>query len=340
MWWIYPIYVALLVLVVWLSIKLAHLVDLLDKKTSISGAFIGGVLLAGVTSLPELFTSISSVAIVRNPGLVIGNILGSDVFNLMIVALYAFIFFKSFKKVKFSKWHLISLLALLAMFGLTAYAVFAPVSIQPMIGDINAISFIILAIYIIVLIKQPKEADKDDEEIDSKLTLKQIIILFIVASLVLIAASIGITYATDVIVDMNEWLSGSIGGAVLLGVATSLPEVISTFELFRKKNLDSGIGNMIGSCTFNFMILAIADLISWQAWNPEVAERGIFILQSEPQQLVIFGVVTILCVFGLLLLKFYAKWFTNKKWSILLAGTLTAIAISGYLLSLIPLGIF
>ena len=53
---IYALYVVLLVAVVYLSMKLGDFVDLLDKKTNVSGAFIGGVLLAAVTSLPELFT--------------------------------------------------------------------------------------------------------------------------------------------------------------------------------------------------------------------------------------------------------------------------------------------
>ena len=54
---IYALYVVLLVAVVYLSMKLGDFVDLLDKKTNISGAFIGEVMLAAVTSLPELFTS-------------------------------------------------------------------------------------------------------------------------------------------------------------------------------------------------------------------------------------------------------------------------------------------
>ena len=49
MWWIYPVYVLDLVLMIFLSIELGNLVDMLDKKTKISGAFIGGVLLAAVT---------------------------------------------------------------------------------------------------------------------------------------------------------------------------------------------------------------------------------------------------------------------------------------------------
>ena len=50
-WWLYPTYVVVLVVRVYLSRKLGDFVDLLDKKTKISGAFLGGVRLAGVTSL-------------------------------------------------------------------------------------------------------------------------------------------------------------------------------------------------------------------------------------------------------------------------------------------------
>lgn len=59
--------------------------DIIDKRTSISGAFIGGVILAAITSLPELFTSISATALLGQPELVIGNILGSDIFNTAVL---------------------------------------------------------------------------------------------------------------------------------------------------------------------------------------------------------------------------------------------------------------
>ena len=112
MWYIYPLYVILLCFVVFLSIKLANLVDLLDKKTKISGAFIGGVLLAAVTSLPEFFTAISAVTIVNSPELVIGDILGSDIFNLTVLIFLTIIFFKHFKTSSIDKWHFLSLICI------------------------------------------------------------------------------------------------------------------------------------------------------------------------------------------------------------------------------------
>ena len=54
-------YIVLAVLVIGLSMRLSSYVDMLDKQTNLSGAFLGGVMLAAVTSLPELFTSISGV---------------------------------------------------------------------------------------------------------------------------------------------------------------------------------------------------------------------------------------------------------------------------------------
>ena len=69
-------------LVILLSLKLSNYVDLLDKQTNLSGAFLGGVLLAAITSLPELNTSISSVVFLHEPERVVGNILGSNLFNV------------------------------------------------------------------------------------------------------------------------------------------------------------------------------------------------------------------------------------------------------------------
>ena len=84
MWWIYPAYIALAAAIIFLSYKLGDYVDLLDKKTKISGAFIGGIVLAAVTSLPELFTSVTA-AMKKNSDIAVGNIVGSNIFNILVV---------------------------------------------------------------------------------------------------------------------------------------------------------------------------------------------------------------------------------------------------------------
>ena len=106
---IYLIYLLLAVTVTLLSVKASDYVDLLDKKTSLSGAFIGGILLSAVTSLPELFTSISSTMFLDAPSLCIGNILGSDLFNVAALSVITLIFFRRFLGASISKNHTIIL---------------------------------------------------------------------------------------------------------------------------------------------------------------------------------------------------------------------------------------
>lgn len=230
--------------------------------------------------------------------------------------------------------HFISLIFLIVMYGLTAYAVFAPENWQPMLGSINAISIVLFIIYVILVIKQPKESEPTEKtEIKSDMTLKSIIIWFIVCSIFLIGASICITYVTDLITKELPWLSCSVVGAILLCVGTPLPEVISTFSLFRKKNFDAGYGNMIGSCTFNFSNLAIADFISWKNWNGElITKRGIFISTTDSKQLVIFGLITTIALGSILAIKLFSKFFEEKKSSAILCGFLAAVAFTSYLL--------
>lgn len=219
------------------------------------------------------------------------------------------------------------------MYGLSAYAIFAPVNIQPMLGSINCISFIIMIIYIILIVKQPKESEEENIENNSKLTIKQIVFLFILFSVLLIIVSILITYTTDLITKEISWLGGTIAGAILLGVATSLPEVISTFQLFKIKNYNAGYGNMIGSCTFNYLILSLVDFISWTNWNGDIiADRGIFITNNDSKQLIIFGIIVVITIGVLLGFKLFTKIYEKKKTGFIICFILTTICILSYFL--------
>ena len=318
MWWIYPVYFLDLVAMVVLSMMLGNLVDMLDKKTKISGAFIGGVLLAAVTSLPELFTAFSSIFLVHNASFVVGDILGSIIFDLVVLAIETFIWVKHFHEAKFQRWHVFNGIFCLAMYGCAAYAFFAPANWQLMLGDINVVSIIIFALYIITLLIQPKtseEEEEDEKEVPSW-SLTKIWVLFAISSVLLIGTSIALTYLTAAIQNEIPALSGSVAGALLLGIGTSIPEIISTAQLFRKKNYDAGFGNMIGSCTFDFAILAVADFASWHQMAEglsNVAERGIYIVEPDAIQFEIAGIAVCAAVILFCLLRSCTKLFTEKK---------------------------
>lgn len=322
MWWIYPVYLVDLVAMIGLSFFLGDLVDKLDKKTKISGAFIGGVLLAAVTSLPELFTSLPSIFLVNEPEYVVGDLLGSIVFDLVCLVLETLIFVKNFRNAKLQKFHLINAGACLLMFGFAAYAFFAPREWQLMLGDINFVSILIFALYIVTLIIQPKESEEEeDEKEEVQWSLKKIVVLFVISAILLIGSSVALTYLTKMIQTEIPALSGSIAGALLLGIGTSIPEIVSTAQLFRKKNYDAGYGNMIGSCTFDFAIFALSDFLTWHQWNNHVdsngdfiiSQRGLYILNADTTQFEIFGAIICALTLGLMLFKIFSKAFEKKK---------------------------
>ena len=65
------------------SIKLSYYGDVLSKQSKLGSAFVGGLLIASITSLPEFVTSISAVAL-NNPTLSFGDIVGSNMFNIFM----------------------------------------------------------------------------------------------------------------------------------------------------------------------------------------------------------------------------------------------------------------
>ena len=347
MWWIYPVYVVDLALMVFLSFQLGNLVDLLDKKTKLSGALLGGVLLACVTSLPELFTSLSSIFLVHNASYVVGDILGSIIFDLLALLVATFIWFKHFPDAKFQRWHVWNGIFCLAMYGCAAYAFFAPANWQVMLGDINLMSTLIMGLYVVSLLLQPKEKSEEEEaenkleESESGWSVAKISWVFAGCAVLLIASSIALTYLTHLIEDNDTtgFFSGSVAGALLLGIGTSIPEVISTAQLFHKRNYDAGFGNMIGSCTFDWGILAFGDFVSWHQINEglsNVQERGVFIAEADALQYEIYGIVVAAMVVVFCLLRSFSPFFQkHRKLGFALTGLFAAASVACYLLVLI-----
>ncbi|MCQ2087510.1 MAG: hypothetical protein MJZ37_05530 [Bacilli bacterium] len=257
--------------IVFFSKKLADYVDALDKKTKISGAFIGAVLLAAVTSLPELFTSISATILIPDGAdLVIGNILGSNLFNLAIIGVALIFFFRLFAKNKIEyKTQYIVISACLAIYAIIAYGILAPKNAQPILGPINFLAILIFVAYGLAIFFQPKSKDDEDEDEEKEdplkeLTVKQVVIRFVIFAVLLVVTSIFITYATDAISAKLFNGDDTIAGAIFLAIATSLPELTSTFVLCKKGNFNAALGDISGSCLFNFLIIGLAEFMSFR----------------------------------------------------------------------------
>lgn len=252
-------YFILALFVIILSMKLSDYVDLLDKRTNLSGVFLGGVMLAAVTSLPELFTSISSVVFINKPELVIGNILGSNLFNVAALCVVSLIGFKTVMHTQVAASHRSTVIFSMLIYGLLALVAIDAFHIY--FFGINIVSFLIVVLYLLgVRSLSSDDGVAENEEVGPGLTPKQILMRFACLSIVLVITSIAITFVTDRI-SLRYNLGASFAGAIFLGVATSLPELVSTAQLIRLNNFNAACGNILGSNLFNFTILSISDFL-------------------------------------------------------------------------------
>ena len=296
---IYLIYLALAIAVVLLSIKASVYVDLLDKNTKLSGAFIGGVLLSAVTSLPELLTSLSSTVWLKNPGLSLGNILGSNLFNMTIIAMLIILWTSNFKKSNISKSNSYTAWVTLAIYVAVALNMLNIVNFE--VVTISITSIIILVLYTLGVKTMSNDdsgtADefKDETAVTTSLSLKQIIIRFILVCIGLVISSILITYVTDIIAARLN-LGASLAGALLLGIATSLPELTSCVSLVKIGNFNVSVGNIVGSNLFNFLIIFISDVLFIGGTVYDFAE-------SQTRNLVIFGIISTMLMLTVLKIK-------------------------------------
>ncbi len=295
---VYILYALTVGVVVFLSMKLGKYVDVIDAKSNISGAFIGGVMLAAVTSLPELFTSLSAVWIVGESSFVIGNILGSNLINLAFMGVIMLAFTKGFKKSKFSKFYYVSIFVGMGMYLLVALGLFLGDYLR--IGWFTAVSPFILVLYVLFIKRMPKTAEADGEEKQEDMTLRTAIIRFAICAVVLIGASVAMTYLTDIVAD-NLQLGKTFAGALFLGVATSLPELISSVTLCARGNFNASAGNFIGSNIFNFTILFLADIFSFGG------AANVYAFNPESIYLLIFGEIAMLTTLAMLFIKNRAK---------------------------------
>ncbi|MBQ5322006.1 MAG: cation transporter [Oscillospiraceae bacterium] len=295
---IYVLYLVVAALVTFMSIKASEYVDMLDKTTSLSGAFLGGILLSAVTSLPELFTSISSTLMLDQPGLCIGNILGSNIFNYAMLSFFILTAVAKFAKCDLSKIHFIVAVSVVAMGLLIVCNKYGFLAFD--IGNVSVTSVLIILLYVLtvwIMYKMGGTSETEDDGEPVTLSRKQILTRFTIVSVGIVVFSVILTYITDELsVRLN--LGKTVAGALFLGVATSLPETASTFTLFKIKNYDIAVGNIVGSCLFNFTILSVADFF--------YRGGGIYtIADTSTMNLIIFASVA--SVLAAVLMKFRNK---------------------------------
>ena len=155
-------------LIMYAGSRLSKYGDIISEKTGLSGSWIGVVLMASVTSLPELITGVTSVAMFDLPEIAIGDVLGSCMFNILIIAALDFLGGNKPILSQGGKGQMLTALLSLFMVSLAALSIAGSAQV-PAVGWVGVSSFVIIIMYfaamrMIFVSEKRNQAEEDDEE--------------------------------------------------------------------------------------------------------------------------------------------------------------------------------
>jgi len=248
--------------------RLVRDAEIIADKTKLGGTLVGILLLAAITSLPELFNGAGSVLFAKEPDLTVGDIVGSLLINLVIFACVTFF-------LKKGEWEKLGTPALLlsgflscvmtSLFVLVHWlSVRFPV---PQVGWIGWYSFLLLLVYcffVWVLFRYEKShqalVGETVPEAAHVLTLNQAVRGFVINSLMIVAAGTYIPVVAHKISALSG-IASSFMGFIFLAVATSLPELVVVGQAVRLGLIHMALGDVFGSNLFDVAILPLDDFL-------------------------------------------------------------------------------
>ena len=296
--WVWVTFVVAAALIVIAAMQLAKYGDVIAARTKLGGMFIGVLLLAGATSLPELLTSINSIKI-GSPELSAGNFFGSSAFNMFILAILDVAGHNQRILRTSQKRHLVSggfavFICTLVVFCLVANPTISDLNLN--IGWVGIDSIIIMAFYVlaIYMIQQSEQdvvsTEMTEEELAEIPSLKVGLLGFTAAAVVLGLVCPFMVRAAEQISEITG-LGTSFVGSSLVALVTSLPEMVTSISAISIGAADMALGNLFGSNMFNMFGIGIADLFY---------TKGRFLSTVDNSFIVVGMLGALMTAFGLL----------------------------------------
>ena len=295
--------------VIFFGIRLAVYGDALATLTGWGRLFVGSILVALATSLPELATNITAVSLVSppNPGLAFGNVVGANMLNMFTFAAVALVFGgKLFlERVAPEQGYLVVTAVVLTGLAL----LFGAMKLEIAAFKIGLTSLIILVVFVIgmFVVYKTRPAEEDDgEEGDAGMSLGKAWLMFALVSLGVIVSGYFLGVSTDSIAGITGISSGTLG-ILLVSLVTTMPEASSTIAAARMGAFDLGVAGLYGSCAFNVTILFYADLFYRggevvEGTGVGVDNVAILLNRPQPEHFLAGTVAIVLMLIGLTLI--------------------------------------
>lgn len=243
--------------------RLASDGDAVADKTGIGGVWIGAVVIALATSLPELVSAVIA-GLQGYVNLAVGDVLGSGMSNMLILAvidiLVVFVYTKRRGIMKnISAGHMGSAGLALTLTAMTAIFMLLPAEFG--VSNVGAGTFIIAVVYLTgvwLLFRQANSA-MDILPVYTTKPLSHAVIGLLASTVVVFISAPYMVGAAQRIAVVSG-LGATFFGTLFMGLVTSFPELVVSITAIRLGAFDLAVGNLFGSNAFNIFVLVFVDI--------------------------------------------------------------------------------
>ena len=246
------------------GVWLARSGDAIGHRTGVGGLWIGAVLLAGATSLPELATDISAVRL-GDPDLAVGDLFGSSMANMLILAAVDLLSPGRQVLRRATLDHALSACLAIVLTALATLMVVmgsGPSLLGVGLGPLSLVALYVLgtrAVYRHVT-RRGAEAPAVEAPRRRLPTLRAAVVGYLASAAAILVAAPAFAWAAHGLAERTG-LGSTFFGSWLVGFSTSLPELVASFAAARLGAFDAAVGNLFGSNGFNMAIFAVLDAV-------------------------------------------------------------------------------
>jgi cation:H+ antiporter len=259
-------FLATAVVIVLAGARLARYGDMLGEKTGLGRSWIGVVVLAATTSLPELFTGFGATALAALPDIAVGDVLGSCMFNLLILSMMDAVHPEPLST-RAHQGHALSIGFGLVLIGVAGTGLVADRRL-PVIGWVALYTPALIVLYFVAMRvifaherhRRLAETREVAEELQyGEIPMRTVVVNYTLAAAAVIAAALWLPRLGAELARQTG-LGEAFVGSLFIAITTSLPEIVVSLAAVRIGALDLGIGNVLGSNLFNLLILGLDDV--------------------------------------------------------------------------------
>ena len=236
----------------------------ISRQTRLEESIIGMIFIAVATSFPEVVVGVTSVFSLGRIGLGYGDLVGSVIVNSMLLVIIDRSIGEGRLLAKISR---VNTLTALFLFGAAAVILAAGVLRMyialPSIGPLGIESLALILIYGVFLraVNKKDGYRRDEARHVTGESLRRTWTRFAVLLVLVMLLGIWMARIGEKIV-LATGLSQTFTGTLLLGLATSFPEVIVTFTAIKAGSFNMAVGNILGSNLFDLCVIPALDLMT------------------------------------------------------------------------------